>query len=158
MSDYQHFCAMGRWVDTKLAALGAERICAVGLGDDDDDLDGDFEAWREVLWAALCPGSTLEAGAKSPAPFRLAAAAAQFKAEWLREGTAAPSNLDFLARTQPKHPLYELPVAVYTQPFLLLQYLLSCAATLRGRSWTPITDYASRRKMARRQDTVRCLV
>merc|ERR1719191_4745 len=48
---YQHFCAMGKWVDAKVSALGAERICPLGLGDDDDDLDGDFERWRETLWA-----------------------------------------------------------------------------------------------------------
>ena len=26
-SQYQYFCEMGKWVDRKVSALGAERIC-----------------------------------------------------------------------------------------------------------------------------------
>ena len=94
----------------KVSALGAERICPLGLGDDDDDLDGDFERWRETLWAALCPGGG--GGGGGGAPFTLAAPAAQFEAEWLGGDAAVPPpTLSFLARCQPKHSLHELRVA-----------------------------------------------
>ena len=123
-TQYQHFCAMGKWVDATCAKLGATRLCELGLGNDDDDLEGDFEAWREVLWAALCPdllangaaavasGGGGGASAASPklAP-TLAAPPAQFDAEWLADDAKAPSStLDFLSRCQPKHTLFECVV------------------------------------------------
>ncbi|KAG8465023.1 hypothetical protein KFE25_012386 [Diacronema lutheri] len=50
---YDKFCAMGVWVDGRMAQLGAARVHDLGLGDDDDDLEADFERWRRALWAAL---------------------------------------------------------------------------------------------------------
>ena len=123
-TQYQHFCAMGKWVDATCAKLGATRLCELGLGNDDDDLEGDFEAWREVLWAALCPdllangaaavasGGGAAASAASPklAP-TLAAPPAQFDAERLADDAKAPSSThDFLSRCQPKHTLFECVV------------------------------------------------
>ena len=35
---YEHYNAMGKYVDTRLHELGGNRICEVGLGDDDTKL------------------------------------------------------------------------------------------------------------------------
>ncbi|KAL3784982.1 hypothetical protein HJC23_011183 [Cyclotella cryptica] len=51
---YEHYNNMGRFVDMALEKCGASRIVPIGLGDDNDDLEGDFETWKEnVLWPAL---------------------------------------------------------------------------------------------------------
>jgi NADPH-ferrihemoprotein reductase len=51
---YEHYNNMGRFVDASLGMCGARRVAALGLGDDDDDLEGDFETWKEsVLWPSL---------------------------------------------------------------------------------------------------------
>lgn len=41
---------MGKWTQRSLVALGATAFIDLGLGDDDDDLEGDFENWRAGLW------------------------------------------------------------------------------------------------------------
>lgn len=52
---YEHFNAMGKLVDQAMETLGASRVVPLGIGDDDDDLEGDFETWKEkLLWPALC--------------------------------------------------------------------------------------------------------
>ena len=43
---YEHYNNMGRFVDASLGMCGARRVAALGLGDDDDDLEGDFETWK----------------------------------------------------------------------------------------------------------------
>lgn len=51
---YDHFNAMGKYFDRAFELLGATRIAALGLGDDDDDIEADFETWREqALFPAL---------------------------------------------------------------------------------------------------------
>ncbi len=51
---YEHYNNMGRFIDAALAKCGGSRIAPIGLGDDDDDLEGDFENWKEnVLWPSL---------------------------------------------------------------------------------------------------------
>jgi len=51
---YEHFNAMGKLVDECVGKLGAERIMPLSEGDDDDDLEGDFETWKDKkLWPAL---------------------------------------------------------------------------------------------------------
>jgi NADPH-ferrihemoprotein reductase len=122
---YQHFGAMGEWVDAKLSALGAERICALGLGDDDDDLEGDFEAWRETLWAALCPVTA--DGDSGAARFKLQAPTAQFAPVWLDESADALSALGFLARAHPKQELYECVAGSLSIPGPLCCPLTVCS-------------------------------
>ncbi|KAJ3298915.1 hypothetical protein HK104_010149 [Borealophlyctis nickersoniae] len=53
--DAHYFCKAGKDLDNKLAALGAPRLCGVGIGDDQDP-DGKetgFNNWRPELWKAL---------------------------------------------------------------------------------------------------------
>jgi NADPH-ferrihemoprotein reductase len=51
---YDHFNAMGKFFDHAFERLGAERILALGAGDDDGDLETDFETWRDTkLWPTL---------------------------------------------------------------------------------------------------------
>ena len=53
-TQYEHYNAMGKTVDTGLEKTGAQRILTIGLGDDDNDLDGDFESWKdEKLWPTV---------------------------------------------------------------------------------------------------------
>ena len=58
---YEHFCACGKQVDRQLAALGASRIVARGDGDDDQNIEDDFAAWKLLLWKALAAESGLGA-------------------------------------------------------------------------------------------------
>lgn len=52
---YEHFNRTGKTLDTALAACGARRAFQYGEGDDDADLDDDFDKWRTAgLWEALC--------------------------------------------------------------------------------------------------------
>uniref|UniRef100_A0A6V2EWA1 NADPH--hemoprotein reductase n=2 Tax=Ditylum brightwellii TaxID=49249 RepID=A0A6V2EWA1_9STRA len=51
---YEHFNAMGKLVDSALSKVGAERIIELGIGDDDNDLEGDFENWKDnIFWPSL---------------------------------------------------------------------------------------------------------
>ena len=51
---YEHYNNMSRFMDVALEQCGASRIAPLGLGDDDDDLEGDFENWKDnVLWPSL---------------------------------------------------------------------------------------------------------
>ena len=48
---YEHFNSTGKQVDSFLERGGALRIAKLGLGDDDNDLEGDFENWKDsILW------------------------------------------------------------------------------------------------------------
>ncbi|XP_071790459.1 NADPH--cytochrome P450 reductase-like isoform X1 [Asterias amurensis] len=51
---YEHYNAMGTYVDTRLEELGGERIYECGLGDDDGNMEEDFVTWREQFWPAVC--------------------------------------------------------------------------------------------------------
>ncbi|MXQ82680.1 hypothetical protein E5288_WYG009672 [Bos mutus] len=58
---YEHFNAMGKYVDKRLEQLGAQRIFDLGLGDDDGNLEEDFITWREQFWPAVCEHFGVEA-------------------------------------------------------------------------------------------------
>ncbi|KAG7319625.1 hypothetical protein KOW79_016768 [Hemibagrus wyckioides] len=51
---YEHYNAMGKYVDKRLSELGAKRIFDLGMGDDDGNLEEDFVSWREQFWPAVC--------------------------------------------------------------------------------------------------------
>ncbi|MEQ2220419.1 hypothetical protein ILYODFUR_005277 [Ilyodon furcidens] len=58
---YEHYNAMGKYVDKRLEELGAKRIFDLGLGDDDGNLEEDFISWREQFWPAVCEHFGVEA-------------------------------------------------------------------------------------------------
>lgn len=58
---YEHFNAMGKYLDKRLEELGGERIFELGMGDDDGNLEEDFITWREQFWPAVCEHFGVEA-------------------------------------------------------------------------------------------------
>jgi len=52
-TEYEIFNAMGKFFDSSLEVLGGTRILKLGVGDDSDDLEGDFEKWKDLLWTTL---------------------------------------------------------------------------------------------------------
>lgn len=52
-STYEHFCAIGRIIDERLAALGAKRVGERGEGDDDKSMEEDYLAWKDGMWDSV---------------------------------------------------------------------------------------------------------
>jgi NADPH-ferrihemoprotein reductase len=50
---YDHFNAMAKFIDHAFERVGGVRILPMGVGDDDNDLEGDFESWKEKLWPMM---------------------------------------------------------------------------------------------------------
>ena len=57
---YEHFCAVGHKVHAAMEQLGAQPVVRRGDGDDDVDIDADFEGWRTELYSSLDESSLLE--------------------------------------------------------------------------------------------------
>jgi NADPH-ferrihemoprotein reductase len=52
--EYEHFNAIGNFFDHALGRTGGKRVVELGLGDDCQDLEGDFETWKDTkLWPTL---------------------------------------------------------------------------------------------------------
>lgn len=58
---YEHFNAMGIYVDKRVEELGGKRIHKLGLGDDDANLEEDFITWKEEFWQSVCATFDIEA-------------------------------------------------------------------------------------------------
>ena len=56
---YEHFCAVGKRMHRALASLGATALVPKGEGNDDDDIEADFELWRTELYQALDKATVL---------------------------------------------------------------------------------------------------
>ena len=57
---YEHFCAVGHKVHAAMEQLGAQPVVRRGDGDDDVDIDADFETWRTELYTSLDASSLLD--------------------------------------------------------------------------------------------------
>ena len=51
---YEHYQGFGRYVDKRLEELGGNRVCQIGEGDDNENIEEDFVAWRELFWDNVC--------------------------------------------------------------------------------------------------------
>ena len=52
-SEYEKFCAAGKFFDKAIGDLGGKRVYELGLGNTSADLEGDFGTWKEGLWSGL---------------------------------------------------------------------------------------------------------
>lgn len=51
---YEHFNAVGKHFDKRLAELNANRLVPLGLGDDDANIEEDFVTWVDKFYPVLC--------------------------------------------------------------------------------------------------------
>lgn len=51
---YEHYNAVAIYTDARLNELSGNRICELGLGDDDGMIEDDFMVWKEKFWTEVC--------------------------------------------------------------------------------------------------------
>jgi NADPH-ferrihemoprotein reductase len=90
-TQYEHYCFMGKWAHRRLGELGAQPLCEVGLGDDDDDIRADFEKWTETLW------ETLGGDDGEPAEF-----VASFDCKWHEKANGVTNGVEPRTPEQPQ--------------------------------------------------------
>lgn len=52
-TQYEHYNSVGTFFDSQCGKLGGQRVVELGLGDDDKDIQEDFNQWKDLLWPAL---------------------------------------------------------------------------------------------------------
>lgn len=52
---YEDYCAVGKKVHNALQACGAQPVISNGEGDDDKNIQADFDSWKQHLLDALDP-------------------------------------------------------------------------------------------------------
>lgn len=58
---YEHYNAMGKYVDKRMTELGAIKVYDLGLGDDDANMEDDFITWKDAMWPKVCEFFGIEA-------------------------------------------------------------------------------------------------
>lgn len=98
---YEHFNSCGREVDRRMAELGALRLADIGLGDDDGDIEADFDSWRPKLYAEMISGKlsfisscSIDSLDEMQPPNSL------YQIDVLLRGKAVPSSLNGTGREQ----------------------------------------------------------
>lgn len=61
---YEHYNAMGKYVDKRMAELGAYRVYDPGMGDDDANMEDDFITWKDAMWPKVCEFFGIDAQAR----------------------------------------------------------------------------------------------
>jgi NADPH-ferrihemoprotein reductase len=90
---YEHFNAMGKFVDLSVGKLGGERIIPLAVGDDDDDLEGDFENWKETkFWPAMKEKYVGDNAVSSSLKDRVKLPECQYVVEYLK----GPATVDYV--------------------------------------------------------------
>ena len=57
---YEHFCAVGKKVQAAMLGLGANALIRNGEGDDDEDIEADYDKWREEFHSVLEDSSLIQ--------------------------------------------------------------------------------------------------
>lgn len=52
-TEYENFCAMGKFFDGNLDKLGGKRVFELGMGDTSNNLEDHFNDWKQRLWPTL---------------------------------------------------------------------------------------------------------
>lgn len=52
-SQYEFFNSMSKKLFRKLRTLSCSPICPLGIGDDDGDIEEDFENWKKIFWREM---------------------------------------------------------------------------------------------------------
>jgi len=92
---YEHYNNMSRFMDAALGKCGATRVADLGLGDDDDDLEGDFENWKDnVFWPMLTAKYMKDAKLAKPENMT-ALPSCPYVVEYVKNGNE-PMSLDLI--------------------------------------------------------------
>ena len=91
-TQYEHFNAMGKLIDMAVGKLGGRRIVPLAVGDDDDDLEGDFENWKDKsFWPAMKKKYIGESALADSKGHKVKLPECQFSVEYL-VGPASPDK------------------------------------------------------------------
>jgi NADPH-ferrihemoprotein reductase len=91
-TQYEHYNAMGKFFDSTMELLGGSRVAPMGLGDDDNDLEADFENWKDtVLWPTM-KKRYIKAGAVVVHKETSGLPDTQYQVEYVKSGSSGNSK------------------------------------------------------------------